>query len=387
MDRLGIENIIVKYINKSATKAELEVLTEWLKTTTNKKLFDDFVETHHIINYSLNHTDSEKLIEQLESEFKKSNPVIIRRGIKSLLKYAAIFISVIGMTCFLVQDFSLKDEKIGKLITTSEDIVLELENGIQKIIDTRGIEKLIDKSGNIVGIQNGKVLNYSSENELERLAYNRLTVPNGEKLQLVLSDGTEIYLNSGTSIKYPIQFKKEENRKVYLLTGEAYFKVSKDVTHPFIVNANEMNVRVLGTEFNISSYPEDQSIATVLVNGSVKLYGEHADDDKKEAFQLEPGEKADWNRANGDVSIDKVDTNIYTSWKHDKLIFKDEPFKNILKKLERHYNVSIVSNNKFLNEKRYDATFDIETIEQVLETLNKNFPIQYSIVNNQVIIN
>lgn len=169
------------------------------------------------------------------------------------------------------------------------------------------------------------------------------------------------------------------------LNGEAFFDVAKE-SNPFIVNVNNLNIRVLGTQFNVSCYPEDTVINTVLVEGSVSLFGDEVYN-AETASILNPGFKASWNKTNDDISIDKVDTNIYTGWRKGKLIFKNLQFENIIKKLERHYNVSIVNDNKKLGEQYYNATFDIETIEQVLESFNESYEIKYTIENNKIIIN
>ncbi|MDO9580871.1 MAG: FecR family protein, partial [Bacteroidales bacterium] len=255
------------------------------------------------------------------------------------------------------------------------------------VIQTSGEQQRINISGKVVAEQSGNKLNYEKENSAEELAYNILTIPNGKKFQVVLSDGTEVHLNSGTVLRYPVKFIAGLNRKVYLLQGEAYFDVAKDVKHPFVVNADYMNVRVLGTEFNVSTYPEDLSINTVLVEGAVSIFGNDKKYDNANSLELKPGFKASWNKDKNNISVEEVDTNIYTSWINGKLIFKNSQFKNIIKKLERHYNVTIINNNAKLNEQYYDATFDTETIEQVLNSFNKSYKIEYTITNNKIIIN
>ncbi|WP_299528010.1 FecR family protein [uncultured Lutibacter sp.] len=380
-----IENVIVKYLTKSASVADLDLLTEWIKTPSNKQLFKDFIQTHYTINYSLNNPDSKKLIEQLLLKIRKDKTILNRFKRNSIFKYAAIFIALIGITYFINSNFKQKQE--NDLVITDNDIILKLDDGKVKIISSDGSEKLVNDKGEVIGIQKGNQLNYSeTESDIEKLAFNELTVPNGKIFDLVLSDGTRIKLNAGSSIKYPVKFLEGKDRIVYL-NGEAFFDVTKDQKHPFIVNANEINIRVLGTQFNVSSYPEDQQINTVLVEGAVSIYNKEEAYNKNTASLLTSGHKAEWVKNRKSISIEEADTSIYTAWMDGKLIFKDLPFKTIIKKLERRYNVTIENNNELLGEKRYDGTFDIETIEQVLNTLNKHFAIQYTIKNNQIIIN
>jgi len=385
MNPSKIENLIVKYLTKSATAADLDLLTEWIKTPSNKQLFKDFIQTHYTINYSINNPDSKKLITQLLLKIRKDKSILNRFKQRSILKYVAIFIAIIGITYFV--NFNFKQNQENDLVVTNKDIILKLDDGKVKIISNDGTEKLVNDKGEVIGIQKGNQLNYSvAKSNKENLAFNELTIPNGKIFDLILSDGTKIKLNAGSSIKYPVKFLKGKDRLVYL-NGEAFFDVTKDQNHPFIVNTKEINIRVLGTHFNVSSYHEDQQINTVLVDGAVSIYNCEEAYNKNKAYLLMPGQKAEWGKNKKSMSIEAADTSIYTAWMDGKLIFKDLPFNNILRKLERHYNVTIVNNNKLLGKKRFDATFDIETIDQVLNTLNKYYPINYIIENNQIIIN
>jgi transmembrane sensor len=214
-----------------------------------------------------------------------------------------------------------------------------------------------------------------------------LTVPFGKRFALLLSDGTKVHLNAGTSLKYPVKFLKGKERKVFLEKGEAYFDVAKDAKHPFVVNNDKINVRVLGTQFNMSSYPEDANITTVLVEGSVSLYASELEYDANKATLLESGFKADWNKSTTSFKVDKADVEIYTAWIDGKIILKHMTFNSIIRKLERHYNVEITNNNKALGEDFITATFDIETIEQVFEVINEIHSIDYKINKNKIIIN
>ncbi|HCO81937.1 MAG TPA: iron dicitrate transport regulator FecR, partial [Arenibacter sp.] len=218
------------------------------------------------------------------------------------------------------------------------------------------------------------------------ITYNTLTVPYGKRFDLLLSDGTQITLNSGTSLKYPVQFLKTKNRQVFL-DGEAFFNVAKDSVNPFIVNTNGLNVRVLGTKFNLSSYPEDQYVNTTLLEGSVSVYNKQDTFDSSNASLLEPGFKAEWNKYNKQISVEEADIAMHTDWLNGKIILRHVPFKNIVKKLERHYNVDIVNNNPELDEEMFTASFDVESIDQVFKTFNVTYEMEYKINDRQIIIN
>ncbi|OGS69148.1 MAG: hypothetical protein A3F91_05290 [Flavobacteria bacterium RIFCSPLOWO2_12_FULL_35_11] len=381
------KKIISKYLASEASEAEIKQLLKWLEKKKNQKTFKEYLKTKLLLDIKYNTIDSQEAYILLLDKIKLMKKNKNKNRLTALLKYAAVFIGVLGIGFYFMNYHKTIEVPKNQLIIAKDDITIELENGNVKIINSSGDQKIINETGKIIAEQSGNMLNYEKENSAEKLAYNILTIPNGKKFQVVLSDGTEVYLNSGTVLKYPVKFITGLNRQVYLLEGEAYFDVAKDAKHPFIVNGDDMNVRVLGTKFNVSTYPEDSSINTVLVEGAVSIFGDDKKYDKATSLEMKPGHKASWNNSRNNIIIEEVNTNDYTGWIDGKLIFKNTQFKNILKKLERHYNVSITNNNTKLNEQYYDATFDIETIEEVLFAFNKSYKFQYILKNNQIIIN
>ncbi|WP_435314227.1 FecR family protein [Cellulophaga fucicola] len=379
-----IESIIIKYINKSANTIELNILTKWIKDENNVLIFKTYVETHYAINYSTSksYKSEIELNKKMKIEIKKSKKITYTKKVKTLFKYAALILFFIGL------GFSIIKYKNSSTISefTDNDIILQLENGEVQIIKGNISTEVKDAQGNTVGNQTGNQLVYTDQFKTEKLSYNTLTVPYGKRFKIQLSDGTSVHLNSGTSIKYPVQFIKGKKRKVFL-NGEAFFDVKKDKEHPFIVNINNMNVRVLGTKFNVSSYPEDANVNTVLVEGSVGIYKKEDLYNPETAAILKPGYKGTWNKNDRKININKADIEMYTSWINGRILFRHTTFNNIIKKLERHYNIKISNNNIELGKQYFAASFDEETIDQVLKTFNETYSFKYTIINNQIIIN
>ncbi|MEP3371961.1 MAG: FecR domain-containing protein [Maribacter dokdonensis] len=309
-----------------------------------------------------------------QSDFKESKTYTW----KILAAVAAVFIGVIG--------FNFMDSKGPATFNIPENaITLELEDGSLKIIEENGAVKVTDKTGAVLGQQNGNQLVYSDDSNVEEVVFNTLTVPFGRKFELKLSDGTIAMLNAGSSLKYPVKFLKGQDRKVFI-SGEAYLNVAKDSAHPFIVNAGELNVRVLGTQFNISTYPEDIKTEVVLVEGSVSMSSNLGNNESINEILLEPGFKGSFGRITGELDKNQVNTDMYTSWMNGELIFRDMTFDNIIKKLERHYNVSIVNKNKGISAKRFNANFGNQPIENVLEELKFNYGLSFKIMDDGKII-
>jgi hypothetical protein len=324
-------------------------------------------------------TPKKKLLALIEKDKKNKNWAIIR----SISKYAAILI------LFVVGGYCLQHYfNTPQLILKEDNITLKLESGNIEILNDKENTKLLLSNGVVIAEQNGNRLNYTGNTNNDKLEYNELKVPNGKRFELNLSDGTQIYLNSGTSIKYPIKFLPGLDRQVFI-KGEAFFDVSKNLKNPFIVNAQELNVRVLGTHFNVSAYPEDNVTDVVLVEGSVGMYPDNKSFSDDNLIILKPGSMGIFTKVNHQTKIKQVNTSVYTSWVEGVVVFRNASFENIMTKLERYYNVTIIINNEKLANENFNASINIdnESIIQVLDYFNKVYKIKYEIVNNKILIN
>lgn len=205
-------------------------------------------------------------------------------------------------------------------------------------------------------------------------AFNKVEVPLGMRSSVTLPDGSLVWLNAGSSLRYPVPFGKSE-RQVEL-TGEAYFEVIKDADKSFVVTAAGINIKVLGTSFNCCAYPEEKRIETMLVEGEIELSGQ----DNENKVVMHPGELATFSGNQSRTVVKKVHPDKYISWKSGKLVFRDDPMEIVLEKLERWYNVEfIVDNNEILGYV-YSATFSGESLDQMLKLFALSAPIEYRIV-------
>jgi hypothetical protein len=379
-----IENILTKYLNHEASMLELEELEEWLASKTNEKVFLEYMKVNYLIDLNLSKFNTLKSEKNLLEFISKEKKVKRSRRIRGFYKYAASIAIIFSVFYFYNrnENINIQENEIPK-----ERITLKMDDGNIKVIDDNGSFKIKDKKGNILGSQNGNAIVYDKKSKTEKLIYNTLTVPYGKRFAVKLSDGTKVTLNAGTSLRYPVKFIEGQNRQVFIESGEAFFNVAKDTKHPFIVHNNKINVRVLGTQFNVSSYPEDKHITTVLVEGSVSLYPSESKYVSNNATMLAPGYKAEWSKSDASMVVEKADVEIYTAWIHGRILLKHMKFNSIIKKLERHYNVKIINNNKTLGEEYITATFDIETIEQVFEVISELHPIEFKIIGNEITIN
>ncbi|WP_170063242.1 FecR family protein [Polaribacter porphyrae] len=327
-------------------------------------------------------TDQSKknLLEMINKEKK----VIRMRKFQKFTKYAAALVMLLTTGYFYWFGGVDKNED---LTIPQENIVLTLSDGQTKIINPEEEKEVKDSKGKVLGVQKGEKLTYANNTETQEIVYNKLTVPYGKRFKLELSDGSQVALNSGTSIRYPVKFIEGKNRQVYI-TGEAFFEVAKDKQHPFIVNAQDLNVQVLGTQFNVAAYPEDNSTEVVLVEGSVGMYNKNKKFSKNTTTVLNPGVMGTYKKINKETTTQEVNTSIYTSWVKGNVVFRNATFNNISTKLERLYNVTIINNNKEIAVETFNASINVdkEPIEKVLEYFNKVYEIEYQIVNNKIVI-
>ncbi|MES2240148.1 MAG: FecR domain-containing protein [Bacteroidota bacterium] len=325
------------------------------------------LEENNLLEEALLYVESMDVEENWEELKGKMNvnkkPIVINW--KNIFQYAAVFVGLLS----LMYVFQYKTDKQTKTLIPSDAIQLVLENGDVQVLSPNGEQQIIKKNGEVVASQKENGINYRLANSMDKLVYNELKIPYGKTFVVTLSDGTVVNMNAGSSLKYPVQFIKGHNREV-VLEGEAFFDVTKDKAHPFIVKTRGVDVRVLGTKFNVSSYKEEANINTVLLEGSVSLSSKVKPQEKA---VLVPGEKGTWNNQKTEIAVEQVDTRIYTEWMSGELVFRKTTFRDIIIKLERSYNVTIANNRKDLLDKKFNASFNknIENIDLVLETMSK----------------
>ncbi|MFO7619687.1 MAG: FecR family protein [Bacteroidales bacterium] len=201
--------------------------------------------------------------------------------------------------------------------------------------------------------------------------------------KVTLSDGTKVWLNHGSSLKYPIIF--QDDLRMVELIGEGYFEVANNPKIPFVVKAEGIQIMALGTTFNILAYPDEDKVETSLITGCIQLQREASNGKIIPLAKMNPNDLAVFNRSKGEISIRTVYDNRYFAWKEGKLIFDNEPLEQVARKLSRWYNVEIHINDPKLNKLTYTATFTNETLPQALELIALVSPVTYSISNRKEI--
>jgi transmembrane sensor len=211
----------------------------------------------------------------------------------------------------------------------------------------------------------------------------KVSSSSGEIILKVLADGTKIWLNAESSILYPVSFAGQRTREVFL-NGEAFFDVAEDKEHPFIVRTRDINIKVLGTAFNVKSYEGDPTVKTTLVRGKVEIQSENGDGEK--AVELRPNQQAVFSHSTEKMTLLNVEAENFISWNSGSLVFKNENLYDVVKSLERWYGVAIHIPDETNMDCRLTARIDKESLDQTLEMLQSLTGITYQMEDNKVFI-
>ncbi len=380
MDQHKIDNLIVKLLESNITTEESAVLEDWLKDANNRIYFNEFVEINYLIK-SKSQFDYTTSLEKFKV-ITKSNSQI---NFTKYLKYAAAVLIFISVGYFISQDIARVDKNVveahveigtNKATLTLEDgseVVLEKGNGYASKTANSDGEKIIYNN-----TQN------NSKETTSNIAYNYLTIPRGGEFYVQLSDSTKVWLNSETKIKFPVKFASGEIRKVELIYGEAYFDVSSSTKHngaSFKVITQAQEVEVLGTEFNIKAYKNENEIATTLIEGKVAV----GINNKKEI--LNPTQQLNYNINDKTIKILTVNTDLETSWRKGYFSFTGKPLKEIMNVISRWYDIEIEFENKLIENQKFKGSLSRnQNIENILLTIKNTNNITYEIKSDKIII-
>jgi transmembrane sensor len=221
---------------------------------------------------------------------------------------------------------------------------------------------------------------FISTNQVFKKTYTENIAPRGQKSNVILPDGTKAFLNSGSALRYDNFFGKKY--RTVELVGEAYFEVTRNEKLPFIIKTDEVEVKVLGTKFNVMAYPEDNIIETIVKEGKVSVTDVH----HKSSLFLTANQMATFHRDTKKFMLNTANPELYTSWKENLLTFDNENFADVIKKLERWYDVKIMVEGTDSIKDRFTMTIKSESLREVLDLISLTTNIEYTIKANQVTI-
>lgn len=352
------ENIIIKFLSGQASLEEANEILHWKnKNDENKRTYKEIEAAFNTSEIVMNPEkfDASDAFQKIKLKLQKSKIISFRKSkLRQFVGYAATAIIAIGLTWFSQKLFFA-------------------ESGPMQIAK-----------------------NYQS-----------VETPSGAKSIITLGDGTKIWLNANSKLKYPAHFSNE--KRIVELEGEGYFDVAKEKSRPFEVHTSNLNIQVLGTVFNLKSYPGEGLVETTLIEGKVALY-KITNEKEQEIFQLKPNQQALFIKKEGFLTTDEmiaanlykdesttrsseklvvndiVDIDAITAWKDGNMIFKNETFESIAIKLERRYSAKIIFKDEAVKGYRFSGKFDEISIEQALKALRFASAFSYEIEEEKIII-
>ncbi len=383
-----MEELFIKFIKRECSQAEVQQIITYLKTSKDLseiphihevyKLLDEYPEMEeHVANRI--HDNILEIAEQQENKLLKKKTLVWR------YTAAAVVIGIFATSYFFRSNNFDNSTDTNPIVNDISITPNNIEPGTDKAILTlEDGSNIALGSGNTyqtkTTISNGEQIIYNQgKQKSSAITYNYLTIPRGGQFHIILSDGTEIWLNSESQLKYPVSFIDGATRQVELVYGEAYFEVSPSTAHKgskFKVWNQFQEVEVIGTEFNIKAYKDETNILTTLVEGKVAI----ANSDLKQ--NLSPNQQSNLNTENNTIKVANVDVEGEISWKRGIFSFEGKSLKDIMKVLSRWYDVDIIFENTDLKSVKFNGVLDKrQSIEEILLIMKSSSINNYEIDN------
>lgn len=289
---------------------------------------------------------------------------------------AAIFIilSLVG-TLFMTPDHNPPVNFANVVNPGTDKAILTLANGTKINLSVAKSGTLLKREGiEITKTEDGTLVYKISASKSNASRYNTITTPRGGQYKIILSDGTKVWLNAASSLSYPASLNDGGKARRVKMSGEAYFEVKEDKAHPFIVTTDQQELEVLGTHFNVSAYPDERSVKTTLLEGSVRISARSSQDGAgtgpdRSGVILKPNQQSTLTQNN--IQIAEVNTEEAVAWKNGEFIFQNKPLEIIMLEISRWYNVDIVYKDKQVAQKLFGGVIsrseDISLVLSVLE--------------------
>ena len=377
--------LIARYFQNLATEKEKDELMPLLEDPQNKEVIEEmmshFWEESNSGTAIFSKEKSNEILNEILKDSSVSEPKIHNdRKWRWLYSAAAIFIVLLSSALIYRLAFQSTDSQHKPAKTYAKAnitpgrnrAVLTLSNGSAVDLDSMKRGSLA-QGNSIITSTGGQLLYQTDKNRAPEIAYNILTTPKGGQYQMTLSDGSRVWLNAASSIRFPVTFTGKQ--RPVEITGEAYFEVAKNPNQPFVVSLNGMEIKVLGTHFNVNGYPDEEGIKTTLLEGSVKISKGQA------TVVLAPGQQADLISSGKMSLLDDADIEKAVSWKDGYFHFNKSDLQTVMRELSRWYDIDIIYENPNRTS-QYSFSGDVEkslslsAVLRILEKSNVHFRIE-----------
>jgi hypothetical protein len=380
---------------------------EWVLLGTHNSEWEKFLDDHPEIYLQVK--NAREIILLLQDDYELMDEVSVLELWKSIdsfnnlhkqkikkftirrrLSWAAsvLLIVSLGTFGFLYFNDSWQNYRFASSeITESDESRMMLSNGEEIALKKDNSTIAMDEVAEQV-IVNDSIIDLSKKMDAGKpeAKMNEVVIPYGKKSELLLADGTKVWLNAGSRLAFPTKFTGKK-REIFL-EGEACFQVAHNSEKPFVVNAGGLDIKVLGTNFNVSAYPTEKTVETVLVEGSVAVSRSKAIKLGKNETILKPNQKASFDKENNEVTLtDEPDVDLYIAWTYGWLRYERESLESVLRKVERYYNVEIELPADYPRDDKISGKLDLEnSLATVMGFLSDASGFNYRIAGNKVLI-
>ena len=377
-----IDEKLLAYLLDELDDVEREEVKAWLEESEgNKEYFREFQRVYLEFQWGVYAREVKSDFNLLRKKLRKRSSLQVWYGVAAAV---VILLSVGGILLWNSGEIEEKPVQVAKKVTIQpgkSQAILVLSSG-EEVAMGNVSRQLEEKDGtSVVVSETGRISYQSAEGkggitkDTARVM-NRLVIPRGGEFNLTLSDGTHVWLNAETELRYPVQFNGKE--RVVYLKGEAYFEVSKNKEKPFLVQVDDMSVKVYGTEFNVNTY---NNIETVLVTGSVSM-----NQGGKEVL-LKPNQKGVFDQVSGKITVADVDVLAYVSWKNGDFIFRNESLNSIMDKLSRWYGLEVLYQDARLQNVRLSGNLKrYKDVRELFVSFEKISDARFKVQGNKVIV-
>lgn len=379
----NIKKLLLQYITGTIEEEDLEILTRWRQASTrHEELFQRLIAKDFLQKSQercvLSPQEAEKEWKQIRQRTFRKRRIRWQR----FFRYAALFVLPLCLCLVWLkqkQDHLPLDpfvQDIEVIKTTAP--ILTLSDGRHIPLETGAAEEIRSAHSSI--LRTGDTLRYTlAESPDTIIRYNTLTIPKGNDYHLMLSDGSVVYLNTSSRLRYPVRFSGK-TREVELL-GEGYFDVKHDPDHPFIVKTKDVAVKVLGTSFNVRAYQEEEAIYTTLVEGRVEVRNRQSE------VILSPSQQAVCTPEGRNIDVQTVNTDYYVGWISGRFIFNNTRLDDILTRLQQWYNFEVFYEKEELKDLPFSLNIDKhKDFSHILNALERTERVRFSIKDKTVVV-
>ncbi|RKD85153.1 FecR family protein [Mangrovibacterium diazotrophicum] len=378
--------LIVKYIKGEITDTELTELDAWIgASASNKQLFESLLleENFEIRRSHSSKVDLDKAYQQLQRKIAIRQKPVAKTRVLNWKRFSAVAASIliplaIGVVVFMQTERQPRPQ-VATIEAGNHKAQLFFSSGERIELDENTTDTIYKDNTSLVADHG--MISYSNEKAVEA-QINRIVVPRGGEFQMVLADGTKVWLNSESELVFPTVFN-EATRSVEV-SGEAYFEVTKNKEKPFIVKTGGQQIKVLGTAFNVRNYSEEERAITTLVEGSIALT---PDAMALGSVLLSPGEQTILDFATVGISKQSVDVSEFVSWKEGEYIFKSKPLVDVMNELARWYDLDVEFGDESIKRSVVTGKFKrVNTFNAFVDLLDKIEVAHFEISGNKVTI-